>query len=753
MRRKKKGSTLITVVAIFAVLFTVGTSVLALTASSYQSRVLESRRVENLYASESGIDIAYAITGKVVEQAIKAGNDSVATLIADHLSSTAIEEEKTKMKNGSISDPCYFPTSTDSTKSRILNSDYSLNMNQIKMILNDTFKSGFKGIINRELLLCVMQGRYLQNYSAVNNSDKYLNAAFTSGSPNFSKSLIEIKDDANNNVDINSATKFLLKIVSNYHLDSSTGNQEREIEANYTINIPDYSGVYGANNTIAQMGINPVTQKAIAIDGDLSIRGKLKVNNGPVFVKGNDPVADNTTTVSYSKYNGGILIDSAVKYRTDAPGVTFGGDVVTSNTFRLINNGTVSISGDLYSNNIYVGKNQTGNSQNNDLTISGQAVLDNDLAVNSTNSNISITNGLYAISDISNLPSGKNQKARSSSSIIINSDDYDSNHINISKEALIMGTAYINIGEQYQTGESVAVKGNYTAYTTMIPDESGNGFYYTYYPPLQLIDKVGIIVDDKSRHFYQYYNINKDTDNALRVPANINLPERDGTKSVGAYISGGRVYEGRYTMTAFEELATTKKDDYATQVYEMGNLSGITAAQSYTNGTVNRTVSNQVIFGSKYFNSITTDAPNPVDKVIIDYNSADTVVLVGNDVNYSGNSNEKVIKADSSGKISGIVVTAGNIKAYGTFNFTGTLISEGNMDIDSNADVTINYNSNYIQETLKKYYSEFKDLFDSTNHTSVTNVESDQRFSIPANASNAIDPKKIIQKGIWKINQ
>lgn len=68
--KKKKGSTLVTVVALFAILFTTGTAILSLTLYSYKLKIAQSRKIENLYGSEAGIDASK----KILELSVQAAN-------------------------------------------------------------------------------------------------------------------------------------------------------------------------------------------------------------------------------------------------------------------------------------------------------------------------------------------------------------------------------------------------------------------------------------------------------------------------------------------------------------------------------------------------------------------------------------------------------------------------------------------------------------------------------------------------------
>ena len=81
MRKKKKGSTLVFVIAIFFMLITFGTAILTATTIGYRNQITENKRTQNLYESEAGIDVTYNIIGKAIEAAIFASNMAVETTL------------------------------------------------------------------------------------------------------------------------------------------------------------------------------------------------------------------------------------------------------------------------------------------------------------------------------------------------------------------------------------------------------------------------------------------------------------------------------------------------------------------------------------------------------------------------------------------------------------------------------------------------------------------------------------------------
>jgi hypothetical protein len=80
MKRKKQGAALIVVIIVFMFVFTVSTAMLSMAASNYKARVSESNKVQNLYASDSGLDVAYNVIGKTFDAATKYANLKVTQL-------------------------------------------------------------------------------------------------------------------------------------------------------------------------------------------------------------------------------------------------------------------------------------------------------------------------------------------------------------------------------------------------------------------------------------------------------------------------------------------------------------------------------------------------------------------------------------------------------------------------------------------------------------------------------------------------
>lgn len=102
MRRKKQGASLIVLVIIFMFVFTVSTAMLSMVASNYKARVTESKRIENLYASDSGLNVAYNIIGKTFDAATKYAYYEVEALKSTDGNAKSPNDYKYKAVNAEI---------------------------------------------------------------------------------------------------------------------------------------------------------------------------------------------------------------------------------------------------------------------------------------------------------------------------------------------------------------------------------------------------------------------------------------------------------------------------------------------------------------------------------------------------------------------------------------------------------------------------------------------------------------------------
>ena len=424
----------------------------------------------------------------------------------------------------------------------------------------------------------------------------------------------------------------------------------------------------------------------------------------------------------FDKYKGGITIDDG--------NVSIDGNVYTASTFQVANKSTAYINGKLYSLNTYIGKRKAGDeSRENKITINDILVVNNDLSLNSSSSTIRLRENFYGINDKSYKNIANIEKAMNSSSIIVNSIDEDSSALIMEKDAYIMGVAYLDVeseeGEKYQTGESMAVKGNYLAYTEVLEGYEDE-VTLAYYNPLHLIDSIKNSDDyaSKSEYFTEYYsdkygNREKLRDGGIEVSGNI--------YSTGAYINDGQAFRGNWTNETISEVNTIR-ESFATQVFSMGYISnGKTALNIYENQEVIKTVCTEIDF--QQMKNVDESNLNMGDGLLILNDDAHKEIIIENGY-INGVAIDKAV-----------IITNGNVIIKGQCDFTGNIITAGNVVIEEKGKVSLRYDPKVTRKIISNNYKEIKGIFKGEAISHEVNVES----------SNIYDADSYLKITNWKI--
>lgn len=735
MKKKRKGASLVVVVVMTSIIFALAMAILGMAVMGYKARANQSKGLQNMYGSDSGLDVMYNII-------IKSSNAAIVKSGKDVEKTTDEDQRNEDFKKGFIN---------------YLDKDF-----EVKVADSDAKEKW-------PLQKCMMNWKYMEC-----SSDGVL-------------SLKDVdKNDAVITVEVTKEDDYTLKVKVISSFQSTTGQfaNKKTIQADYTIDAPDY------NDVMVDQGqdivINPVYDgKIITADGDMTSTGNVDVD-GDIWVKGKG-VADlnDQNSAVNNKYKGGITISDG-KYNQI-------NNIYTNSTLDFQTKVTSVMDGSIYSSNTYVGntdKNSTSISK--DVTLSNadekslNIITNNDLALNSNNGVVNITN-YYGINDKTIEPDNKNDvnlAARESSSIIVNNVD---SKLAIANDAYIMGLAYLDVntdsnGAKYKTGESVAIKGNYAAYTDPMDNKN---VQLRYYNPLQLIDSIDGEKLNKTDQFIKYYD-----KNALTLPdGGIYLKN---VYAVGAYIQDNKAKSDSVEKQtqAILDMEPVKRD-YAKNVFCMGHtyfteandikkineinkkIDALDPDASdyedkkedyekeykeveepilnniYKEGNVIRSVDTQIRFAS------INDEDN--SKVITDYGKAilrddtDTITIKKDGkVTISSNGKSPEVIDFGTEDMHGLIVTRGTVNVEAGVKFTGNIITKGNVKVNSNngsEDIKLVYD----KDTTQKIYAANKEYF---NKVFILPSDKVVHVNIKSNLSAGIDgyyEKDYVKKGVWKI--
>lgn len=691
IRKKKKGSTFVIVVVVMAIIFTTGTTILAVTANDYKMRINQSKKLQNLYEADSGLDVVENIIIKTSQEAIKYADKEVKKKFTE-----LDDKDRSKDKINEIFKDKFYEFLTVRNKE-------ILNEKEVEILEYL--------ILEKKYIKSILESGKLEYDSAISNIEN--------------RFIIEIPEGGYvKNINNGKVSNITIEVKSNFESTEGQLKNKKTVSTKYSITAPDY------NSEITSINIYPVFDgKAITADGNMNVESlgnKSIVNiSGDIWVQGNNNLG-NSPEYTFDKYIGGIKLDNT--------SFNINGNIYTANTFHLNNLvNESSVNGDIYAKNIYIGKSINSNvSKLNNISFEKNVVVNNDLALNATNSSIVIKNNFYGINEKTTEVSTAN-KALSSSSIIVN-DTSNTSTITVNKDSYIMGVAYLNAtdesGNKYQTGESVAVKGNYLAYTDV--DDVLNGatnVTLKYYSPLQLLEskngQSNAIM--KADYFAEYYSKNNNSYNFNDGGVSL----KKSVKSVGASVKDnqGNIQKSNINDSDIS-IVNEQRNEFARNVFAMGDTTGL-GDDLYDGQEVKRQVSNQV-----NFNEIRRVQGSSFDI------TEGMVILKGNENENIEIENGK-IKGTDIELSKGLIIANGDITIDGNFSFTGNIITTGNIILKGEGEKNITYDPQVVRSILALNHDLLKDIF--------VKSQGDREEVKVTSASELYSVDKFLTKSLWRI--
>lgn len=759
--KKKKGSSLIFVLVTFAAITTFALSILSVTLVSYKKKLIDVREKRNQYFSEAGIDIAYGIIGKTLDEATKKGNTAVQQRIANAVTNN----DNVIKSDGTI----------DEDK---IKETFNLGYNDVN---SNQHYTGYREYIQNNIMKNIQMGFLDENgirennYSSTDDKDTPLvRVVDGNGTPLTDESGDPVTGSAANIV-FSDDNSFALNIQSTFATDRilgnpSSGTVKKIIGVKYSIGTVKYNQVYAVKTS--KIPLNSVWQKAICADGSSTVQGDFSVN-GNMYVQGLDSSGVN---------NGGISIQQG--------SVTFNGIVATNGNFKILGIGnTVNVNGNVYADNISIeGTNTTLsvnpiNPINSANYLAGAVYTNNDFEISGKKSNITIRGGFYGVNDRNDTEVSGDAKPKLSSSILINTDDDDITNpypngtkLEIQNKLLLMGVGYARTTPQYQTGESVAIKGNYKAYLQSLLDDvlnsgryKSDNVYFEYRSPLTLVrgykdtngNMTDMLLNDKSDYFKSYDAEHKNDEYKLNTGGNDNIIFPQDTISIGTIAANGQIGDSQYSPEAVnpKSLMLRKQNKYSKAVYKMSNISDTSAEDDLTNTDYDHdenddykydrennvctvTVANQVNFTKSVVKKIDD---NRVICLNQDQNSTCNIIGHGDTVSLSLGGGTTL-----DGIQGGVIVTKGDVHLSGTINnFKGTIISLNNIIVDDTQTKKITYDASYVKRIIGDNYESFNGIFNTD-----PSQNDDYAYKDISNDSvntDVIRDKSMITMKNWKI--
>lgn len=566
-RKKKKGSSILITVGIFAMLSILIMSVLAMTTSGYSLRIKNNKRIENFYAADSGLEISQKVLhdylGKVVKASLNKVDEYVKSKPDGKLSQSEKEEKFQEFFKDII------------LKGGTLKDDTGNVIEQLKTVKDEVELPSNYDSFKRD-------GKNIEIQSEIKSLKK--------DGTEIVIPIIPYKD----------IYKFSLNVKSNF-IDKD--NKDREVEVDFDILIPEYGKLLVRSKPLE---VPSILNYIVGVDGDYIIDGTGAINvMGDMWVKGNK--ANKLT--KYNKYDGGITI----KNSQQGTEINWKGNIVTPATLKIENTLLVLKNARAVSNenpnevleqNIYAGNLIIENNQKQREPYFGKehnVFVYNDFIMNGTENPISIKN-YYGLNDINNI-NGKfgidntyKNHLDTSSSMLINNLTKNETYFNVENDAYILGASYLDLGDAYQTGQSTVINQLTRPYT-----KRNDNYIYKYKGNMHIADKnketnESLSLGEKAALVEEYYN---DETNSDELKLADGFVIKGNLYNVGAVLAKTKDKKGNFTgkinpsnsekIAEKMEFIIEKQKEYVKEVFNMG-VEGNYTQQDFWNNEVNNSV-------------------------------------------------------------------------------------------------------------------------------------------------------------------
>lgn len=764
--KKKKGSSFIIVLFITAIIFTTATTMIAVVTNDYKTRVNQSKSLQNLYESDSNLDYAYTSIVKNSQMASLVAYNKVARDYEGYSRDEIKKDDVNKLFKK------YFLqalTGYDADKS---SEDPNVEYNGTKPV--------FFGIENLAYM----------NYEDV---DQNTVRDFPSSTSNWTKIDRDNASNTEYNVNVEgfkvdySNYTLKIKLKSTFNSKSNSVQKlanKKTIRTSYTISAPDYTGVVDNDGKDGSVSIYSVDSRAITADGDLKVDGSDINISGDIWIKGNSNTVGENDKISYDKYYSGIVLGTNAK-----TSLTMNGNIYTPRTLTLQNNATLN-SSNIYALNVYLGALKYGTTSGNNSLVAKNVVTNNDLTMNSDSSSVNI--GEYYGINENKEDAKENTYSTNSSSIIVNKTD---SKLKINK-ATVMGFAYIDTDDasKYKTGESIAVKGNYKAYATVLPS-------YEDKVNFQFIDSVRLIESingdssstAKAKYFVDYYNIYNDAltggvdiDELYSTGASVNkngdvqngdrkkINDKkviDERKNYARYVFDMALNDKSYNDNKLSEIYTYCTDhlEYTQkQVAKNGDNNGVVdfskfgtelcSKESIMIGNVSYQDEAEKKLETKIYDLLLNGTKNlgkneSAKDVIISVEARNgknvAVIRVGNE--------EKYVSNDDS--VNCFLITAGNVIIKDNVKYNGAIVAGGNVKLEGN-NISINYDESKLATTKLAYQiafgeDKFNNIYSLNDKSEYKDVQVGLEYYPSMEALNkvAFDADTFVKEGLWQLEK
>ena len=311
---KKKGSSLVAVLVICSIILVVASTMIGVATSNVRMRMNESKKLQNLYKADSGLEIVNSIILKDSEAAIVYAQEKTQSYTeTNRYIANADDEEVYNNLNKEFK--AQFIKALISGVTVTNDNNYTTEqdlMTQYNNITPDTSTDETITITQNaanpisRLLVSLKNYRYITTLEDVDSC--YKNAFGTGERPTIR--LLSIKYN-----DIEKTIKFTVRSSFSCSETSTTKLPNKKvIETTFKITAPEYADIINRSNSSRTLTIQSPYSNVITVDGNLNVNNNLNLT-GNAWVKGDaNTAASENQSIVFSKYNGGIKLASGKSF-------------------------------------------------------------------------------------------------------------------------------------------------------------------------------------------------------------------------------------------------------------------------------------------------------------------------------------------------------------------------------------------------------------------------------------------------------
>ena len=298
---KKKGSSLVAVLVICSIILVVASTMIGVATSNVRMRMNESKKLQNLYKADSGLEVVNNIILKDSEAAIVYAQQEMQNsgLVGGTISNTSDDEVYDSL-NTEFQSLFIKALLKSSVNGITVESDKNQTRNNVEQDIKPVYDQEGENIINNEdgdqisdttvksrLLYGLKNGFYVSSINTESLNTTFVDAFY--GIDQANKPKIKILSATYND----STRTIKLTIRSSFSCAETSTTKlpnKKVIETTFKITAPEYADIISRSNSSRTLTIQSPYSNVITVDGNLNVNNNLTLT-GNAWVKGDADTA------------------------------------------------------------------------------------------------------------------------------------------------------------------------------------------------------------------------------------------------------------------------------------------------------------------------------------------------------------------------------------------------------------------------------------------------------------------------------